>query len=88
MSDIEPVDKTTTKTITRFSLDISKMTLNESATFRVSMFDVNDKYIDATNVTLEGQAYLDWGNDDTYVINYVATTLGFILSTFEKSGAK
>ena len=57
MSDIQPVDKTTTKTITRFSLDISKMTLNESATFRVSMFDVNDKYIDATNVTLEGQAY-------------------------------
>lgn len=79
MSDIQPVDKTTTKTITRFSLDISKMTLNESATFRVSMFDVNDKYIDATNVTLEGQAYLDWGNDDTYVINYVASALGFIL---------
>ena len=79
MSDIVPVDKTTTKTITRFTLDISKMTLNESATFRVSLFGANDKYIDATSVTLEGQAYLDWGNDDTYVINYVATALGFVI---------
>jgi len=79
MSDIQPVDKTTTKTITRFTLDISKMTLNSSASFRVSFFDANDKYIDATNVTLEGQAYLDWGNDDQYVINYVAAELGFTL---------
>jgi hypothetical protein len=79
MSDIVPVDKTTTKTITKFTLDISKMTLNESATFRVSLFDANNNYIDATNVTLEGQAYLDWGNDDTYIINYVATELGFTL---------
>jgi hypothetical protein len=79
MSDIVPVDKTTTKTITKFTLDISQMTLNESATFRVSLFDANNNYIDATNVTLEGQAYLDWGNDDTYIINYVATELGFTL---------
>jgi hypothetical protein len=79
MLDIVPVDKTTTKTITRFTLDISQLTLGESATFRVSMFDVDDKYIDATYVSLEGQAYLDWGNDDTYVINYVATVLGFTL---------
>ena len=80
MSDIQPVDKTTTKTITRFSLDISKMTLNSSAAFRVSLFDANDKYIDATIVTLEGQDYLNWGNDDQYVINFVAQKLGFTLS--------
>lgn len=79
MSDIQPVDKTTTKTITRFTLDISKMTLNLSASFRVSLFDSDDKYIDATNVTLEGQDYLDWGNDDQYVIDFVARQLGFTL---------
>lgn len=79
MSNIEPVDKTTTKTITRFTLDISKMTLNSSASFRVSLFDANDKYIDATNVTLEGQDYLDWGNDDQYVIDFVARQLGFVI---------
>ena len=79
MSNIEPYDETTTKTTVRFSLDISRMTLNESATFRVSLYDANDDCFANKYVTLEGQAYLDWGNDDQYVIDYIATELGFVL---------
>jgi len=79
MSNIEPYDETTVNTAVRFSLDISQMILNESATFRVSLYDLNDRCFGNKYVTLEGQAYLDWGNDDTYVINYVAAKLGFTL---------
>jgi len=79
MSDIQPYDETTTKTAVRFSLDISQMTLNESAIFRVSLYDSNDSCFGNKYVTLEGQVYTDWGNDDTYVINYVALVLGFTL---------
>ena len=79
MSNIEPYDETTTKTAVRFSLDISRMTLNESAIFRVSLYDSNDSCFGNKYVTLEGQAYSDWGNDDTYVINYIAAELGFTL---------
>jgi len=79
MSDIQPYDETTTKTAVRFSLDISQMTLNESAIFRVSLYDSNDSCFGNKYVTLEGQAYLDWGNDDQYVIDFVAHQLGFVI---------
>jgi hypothetical protein len=79
MSNIEPYDETTVNTAVRFSLDISKMELSVSATFRASLYDVNDRCFANKYVTLEGQAYLDWGNDDQYVVDYIAAELGFVL---------
>jgi hypothetical protein len=79
MSNIEAYDETTTKTAVRFSLDISQMELSVSATFRVSLYDANDKYISNKYVIIEGQDYTAWGNDDQYVIDFVAQKLGFTL---------
>ena len=79
MANILPVDKTVIQTITKFTLDISILELNISATFRASLYDINNKYIDAVNVKLEGADYTNWGNDDNYVINFVAQQLGFII---------
>ena len=79
MSAIVPFNEITTKTAVRFSLDISKMELGVSATFRVSFYDSDNNCISNKYITLEGQAYLDWGTDDQYVINYVAAELGFTL---------
>lgn len=79
MSDIVPFDKTTTQTIVRFDLDIIELQLYASATFRVLCYDINDKLIDTKFVELEGNAYNNWGNDDEYVVQYVATVLGFTI---------
>lgn len=79
MSSIKPTDKIITQTVVRFSLDISQLILNESATFRASLYDKDDIIIDRQFVTLEGIDYLNWGNDDSYVIRFVANKLGFIL---------
>lgn len=80
MSSIKPTDKIITQTVVRFSLDISQLILNESATFRVSLYDKDDIVIDRQFVTLENQDYLNWGSDDSYVIRFVANKLGFILT--------
>jgi len=79
MANIAPVNKTITQTITRFTIDISELILNTSARFRVSQYDVNDKLVDATNVTIEEQEYTNWGGDDTYIINLIAQKLGFTI---------
>jgi hypothetical protein len=79
MSFIEPVDKTITQTIVRFSLDIIELILNTSATFRVLCYDVNNKLIETKFVSLEGTDYTNWGNDDEYVVQFVSSQLGFIL---------
>jgi hypothetical protein len=79
MSYIEPVDKTITQTIVRFSLDIIELILNTSATFRVLCYDANNKLIDSKFVSLEGTDYSNWGNDDQYIVQFVSSQLGFIL---------
>lgn len=77
MASIQPFEKTTIKTGVRFSIDIVLMIFNTSATFRVYLYDVDDKIIDSSEVIVEGQDYLNWNNDDNYIINFIATKLGF-----------
>lgn len=79
MSAIVPVDKTTTKTVVRFALDIIELILNTSATFRVITYDIDGASIDTQFVVLDGTAYSNWGNNDEYVVQYVANKLGFTL---------
>ena len=79
MSAIVPVDKTTTKTVVRFTLDIIELVLNTSATFRVVTYDIDGASIDTQFVVLEGTAYSNWGNNDEYVVQYVANQLGFVI---------
>lgn len=81
MSTIEPFEKTVIKTIVRFSLNITELILNTSATFRVLCYDIDDKLIDTKFVSIEGTDYVSWGNNDSYVIDFVANQLGFILSS-------
>jgi len=80
MSAIAPFNEVTTKTAVRFSLDIAKMELSVSATFRVSLYDADDNCFANKYVTLEGQDYLNWGTDDKYILNYISKTLGFTLA--------
>jgi len=79
MSAIVPVDKTTTKTVVRFAMDIIELILNTSATFRVITYDIDGASIDTQFVVLDGTAYSNWGNNDEYVVQYVANKLGFTL---------
>ena len=80
MSTIIPVDKTVTQTIVRFSLDIIELILNTSATFRVISYDITNIMVDTQFVVLDGTDYLNWGNDDEYVRQFVANKLGFTLA--------
>lgn len=79
MSSIQPFDKTIIQTIVRFSLDITILILNQSATFTVSLYNVNDIVIDRQFVSIEGTDYVNWGNDDSYIIRFVANQLGFVM---------
>jgi len=80
MSSISPFNEVTTKTAVRFSIDIAQIELGSSATFRITLYDIDDKCVSSKYVTLEGQDYLNWGTDDKYVVNYIAKTLGLTLT--------
>lgn len=79
MSAIVPKTETTTRVVVRFTLDAIELILNTSATFRVVLYDIDGVSINTQFVVLSGTAYSDWGSNDEYVVQYVATELGFTL---------
>jgi protease II len=51
------------------------MVLFESITLSVSLIDTTDTTIEVKIYTLTGEEYEAWGNDDTYIVNWVKSKL-------------
>lgn len=79
-SNVEPFVKTTSRTIVRFSVECKRVNLFNDATLVVDSFDENQNVVDRTYITLTSEQYLAWNNDDSYIINLVASTLGYTVS--------
>jgi hypothetical protein len=78
-SAIQPFVVTTSRTVVSFSVTCQGVELFTSATFRVDSFDESNNIVDRQTLTMTPEQYLSWNNDDTYVINFVATTLGYTI---------
>lgn len=78
--NIQPTIQTTSVTITSFRVDLRDLIFSSSATFRITL--CNAEGIPLTNLILvmEGDDYTRWSNDDKYVYQFVARTLGFTLA--------
>ncbi len=48
------------------------------ATIRVMLRDINDIYIDNRDLEMTSEEYLEWLNDDTYLINLILQKLNMI----------
>ena len=79
MSAIQPKMVTTTQTITSFQVKCTALVLFETATFSVFCFDANNTMVSTDKIVLSQDEYLAWQNNDEYIINLVATKLGFVL---------
>lgn len=77
MSAIIPVDKQ--KIIVRFEVLVTEVVLNTSASLYVTCYDTLDKVVETKNINMIGEDYTNWGDNDEYVIKFVADTLGFVL---------
>lgn len=79
MSDIVPTETTITNTVVRFEVFINDLVLNTSASFKVWLYDVQGKLFEVKFISMVGEDYTNWGNDDRYVLQFVASQLGFTL---------
>jgi hypothetical protein len=73
---ISPNPIVTTRTATSFSVNCRSLVLFENATFSVNLLDEESTIISVQFMTLTPEQYLEWGNDDTYIINLAAKLLG------------
>jgi len=79
-SNIQPSVFTTSRTIVSFSVTCENVKLFQDATFRVDSLDAEGNVVNRKYLTMSKEQYLAWNNDDSYVINFVATTLGYTIS--------
>jgi hypothetical protein len=67
---------TTTRTATSFTIRCMNLDLFKSASFVASLVDASGNVIDNKFINLTTEQYLAWQNDDTYIVNLVASILG------------
>ena len=79
MTQIVPQEQITTKVVSSFDIQSIDLILFNSARIRVALLDENANLLDINFLTMEGEDYANWGSDDNYIINYVATKLGFTI---------
>lgn len=73
-----PLTKTTVVQYVSFKIKDVTVRLNSIATFVVLLYGSNNEIL-CRKVLMEGQDYLDWGNDDTYALTYVKSKINDIL---------
>ena len=79
MTRIVPKDQVTTKVICGFTIQNIELVLFNSARITVKLLDENENMIDLNFLLMAGEDYTNWGTDDNYIFNFVATSLGFTI---------
>jgi len=67
---------TTPPIISSFNYNVNNLVLSSSITFNVILLDENNVPVSVQQVTISGDDYKNWGNNDQYVINYICNALG------------
>ena len=78
--NIEPFSQVTTVIITSFKISCITVNLFNNASFQIELFDANQRIVDCKRLTMTPEQYLLWNNNDQYVTEFVATTLGYIIA--------
>ena len=64
-----------TRFIHSFEIQVINLTLFQSVTVMVILYDENDCLIDNKILNISGDDYLDWSNDDNWLIDHVLLKL-------------
>jgi hypothetical protein len=67
------------KYISGFRYAVTDFDINNHISFRVLLLDQNSQPLEVKTVTLTGSEYAKWGNDDVYLINFIASQVGLSL---------
>ena len=78
-SNIQPFVFTTSSNAVRINITCQELKLFNNAVFRVDALNVDGNIVNRQYVTITNEQYLAWNNDDSYILNLVATELGFTL---------
>ena len=78
---IQPYNIQTSQTITSFTVNCRSLDLFNNATFTVDSFDVNSNLVSRQVIPITNDQYTGWNNNDSYIIDLMATSLGYTLES-------
>jgi hypothetical protein len=78
---IVPSEKTTSVSLTGIKVTVRSVDLFHNATFMVDIMDSTGNLNSRQVVGISTEEYYQWKNDDYYILNLMATKLGFVLET-------
>ena len=84
---IEPYTNVTTTITTSFSVSCRSLNLFENASFTVDTFDITGKLLNRQVIPITNEQYLEWNNNDEYIVNLMAQILGFTIVTSDGTQA-
>ena len=76
---IEPFPIVTTKVVRSFTVSCRSLTLFTNATFTVDSFDEKNNLISRQVIPIDQQQYLEWNNNDEFIIDLMAQILGYTI---------
>ena len=77
---IQPTQTVKMSSISSFAINNINVNLFNGAQCNVCLFDTSNSFLQNINVTISTDEYSKWGSDDNYMINLIASKLGFQLS--------
>ena len=71
-----PIRKLIALEYNRFKIKDFQLKLNESVSIIILLYPVNpEQSVECRTIEIKGPDYEAWGNDDTYVINFIKNKL-------------
>jgi len=77
--NIQPYITTTTTILTSFKVTCRNVNLFNDATFIVDSFNQNGDLVNRQVLNITNEQYLAWKNDDQYIIDLIASILGYTI---------
>jgi hypothetical protein len=77
-----------TKIISKITILVQDVKLNQPASINVLSKSANDELIKTDLIFIDGQDYQDWESNDEYIVNLVLTKLGYVKSGYLQNGIK
>jgi len=74
--NIEPLEKVYVRYISRIDIRNGSIILNQGATFEVYCYSSEDELISLEIVSIDGEEYANWSDDDAYVYSLILQKLG------------
>lgn len=68
-----------------FNYTIQSLILSESAVFNVMLFDQFSNILKIDTITISGDDYTKWGNDDNYIVEFICKNFDLTPAKREKT---